>query len=70
MAKINYSGIIAPYHGHIEADSRAGRADARHLMVSHEMLTMCPVDDELAQNFMASFGAWLKGWESRLDGAS
>ncbi len=70
MATIDYSGIIAPYRGHIEADANAGRADAQHLIVSHETLTMCPVDDELGQNFMASFGVWLHGWEARLEGSS
>ena len=70
MSKMHFDGIIAPYRPYIEADSQAGRADAQNLIVSHEMLTMCPVDPELADNFLKSFGTWLGGWEARLGGSS
>ncbi len=69
MTMSNLSAIIARYAPYIEADSECGRADAQHVLVSHEMLTMCPVDTELQANLMESFGAWLKGWESRLGGS-
>lgn len=70
MTMSNIPAIIAPYRRYLEADSECGRTDAQHVLVSHEMLTMCPVDTELQANLMESFGAWLKGWEARLGGSS
>lgn len=70
MTKTDFPAIIARYAPYIEADSECGRADAQHVLVSHEMLTMCPVDTELQDNLMESFGAWLKGWEARLDAST
>lgn len=70
MTMSNISAIIAPYRRYLEADSECGRTDAQHVLVSHEMLTMCPVDTELQANLMESFGAWLKGWEARLDAST
>jgi hypothetical protein len=70
MTTSNLPAIIAPYRRYLEADSECGRTDAQHVLVSHEMLTLCPVDLELQQNFTASFGKWLQGWEGRLGGSS
>lgn len=70
MTKTDFPAIIAPYRRYLEADSECGHTDAQHVLVSHEMLTMCPVDTELQANLMESFGAWLKGWEARLDAST
>lgn len=67
MTKTDFPAIIARYAPYIEAEAVLGSTDAQHVLVSHEMLTMCPVDTELQANLMESFGAWLKGWEARLD---
>ncbi len=70
MTKSDFPAIIAPYRQYIEAAAVLGSTDAQHVLVSHEMLTMCPVDTELQANLMESFGKWLQGWESRLGGSS
>lgn len=68
MAKIDFDGLYRPYAGYVQQDSEAGHAEARDLIVAREMISMCPVDSELADNFMLVFGRWLRGWEARLNG--